>query len=415
MSQTRGPVQRTSFPKHQIKILLLENIHPLAKQIFEEEGYQVELVAGALGESALKEKIKDVHVLGIRSKTQVTDAVMAAGNRLLTIGCFCIGTNQVDLVNAQKRGIPVFNAPFGNTRSVTEKIISEIIILARQLGQRSMEMHKGTWKKVSTNSYEVRGKTLGIVGYGNIGTQVSWLAEALGMKVIFFDIASKLPLGNARRCNTLTELLKEADFVTLHVPATPQTHLMISEEQLKIMKKGAYLLNSSRGTVVDLEALAEHLRSGHLGGTAIDVYPEEPETNSDGFKTPLQGLNNVMLSPHIGGATEEAQSNIGQEVPATLIRFINTGATAGAVNFPIVDLPPTKDTYRILNVHRNVPGVLRDVNKIVSDLGANIQAQSLSTEGEIGYLVIDTDKQFSEDVKTAIEGLKTSIKTRILY
>jgi len=415
MNQSANSGHQTSFPKNQIKVLLLENIHPLARELFSGEGFQVESLSGALGEKDLIEKIRDVHVLGIRSKTHVSAAALAEAKRLLTLGCFCIGTNQVDLEAAKKLGVPVFNAPFGNTRSVAEMVIAEVIVLARKLGQRSMEMHNKTWKKVSNQCYEVRGKTLGIIGYGHIGTQVSTLAETMGMKVVFFDIISKLPLGNARGCNTLNDLLRESDFVTLHVPATPQTHNMISEAQIKAMKKGSYLINASRGSVVDIPALAAGLKSQHLAGAAIDVYPEEPENNTDKFVTDLQNLDNVLLTPHIGGATEEAQANIGAEVPAALIRFVNTGATLGSVNFPGIDLPPTKGTHRILNVHRNVPGVLREINRIVSDLDANIEAQSLSTDADIGYLVLDTNREPSLNIKTAIESLKTSIKTRILY
>jgi D-3-phosphoglycerate dehydrogenase len=406
---------KTSFPKDQIKVLLLENIHARATEIFKEEGYQVELLSGALGEAELIEKIRDVHVLGIRSKTQITDAALAEAKRLLTIGCFCIGTNQVDLQAAKIRGIPVFNAPFGNTRSVAEMVIAEIIMLSRQLGQRSMEMHYKTWKKVSSNCFEVRGKTLGIIGYGNIGTQVSTLAEAMGMRVIFFDIISKLPMGNAKGCNTMDEVLKTSDFITLHVPATSLTHMMIGEKELSQMKKGAYLINASRGTVVDIGALSNAIKSKHLSGAAIDVFPEEPEKNTDSYMTELQGLPNVILTPHIGGATEEAQSNIGEEVPTTLLRFINNGSTLRSVNFPNVDVAPTTERHRILNVHRNVPGVLREINRIISDLGANIEAQTLATDSEIGYLVLETDRQISLEVKHAIEGLKQSIKTRILY
>lgn len=397
------------------KVLLLESIHPIAKEIFTQERFQVELVSGALKPGELKKKIKDVQVLGIRSKTQITDDIIREANSLLTIGAFCIGTNQIDLSAAKKRGVPVFNAPFGNTRSVAEMVIAEIIMLSRQLGSRSMEMHKQTWNKTAVNCFEVRGKTIGIVGYGNIGTQVSTLAESLGMRVIFHDIVSKLPRGNAKSVSTLSAVLEECDYLTLHVPATPQTRMMIGEPELQVMKKGAYLINASRGSVVDIGALATSLKSGHLAGAAIDVFPEEPEINSDGFKTELQGLPNVIMTPHIGGATEEAQGNIGEEVPNTLIRFIKTGSTAGAVNFPAVDLSPTQDSHRILNVHHNVPGVLREINRIVSDLGANISAQTLATDADIGYLVLDTDKALSMEVKTAIKALKTSIRTRILY
>jgi D-3-phosphoglycerate dehydrogenase len=407
--------QKTSFPKDQIKVLLLENIHPLARELFASEGFQVETVTGALNEEQLKQKIKDVHILGIRSKTYISDAVLAEGKRLLTVGAFCIGTNQIELDKAKSRGIPVFNAPFGNTRSVAEMIIAEIIMLSRQLAQRSMEMHHKGWKKISKDCHEVRGKTLGIVGYGHIGSQVSTLAEAFGMRVIFFDILSKLPLGNAKASSTLANVLRESDFVTFHVPGTAQTHRMVTEDQLKMMKKGAHLINASRGTVIDIPALAAALKSGHLGGAAIDVFPEEPENNTDQYLSDLQGLQNVILTPHIGGATEEAQANIGEEVPTALVRFVNTGSTYGAVNFPSVDLSPTKSSHRILNVHKNVPGVLREINRIVSDLGANINAQTLATEGDIGYLVLDTDQAPSSDLKKRIEELKTSIKTRILY
>lgn len=412
---TKRNPNRTSYPKDQIKVLLLENIHPIAKSLFASESFQVESLPGALNPDQLKQKIRDVHILGIRSKTQVTAEVLAEGKRLIALGAFCIGTNQIDLDAARTRGIPVFNAPFGNTRSVAEMVIAEIISLSRQLTQRSMEVHNKIWKKISNHCYEVRGKTLGIVGYGHIGSQVSTLAEAMGMKVIFYDIISKLPLGNAKSCENLIDLLKNSDFVTLHVPATPQTERMIGDAEISEMKKGSYLINASRGTVVDIEALVKHLKSGHLTGAAIDVYPVEPEINTDGFISELQGLNNVILTPHIGGATEEAQSHIGEEVPAALIRTVNTGSTIGSVNFPAIDLPLSKHTHRILNVHKNVPGVLSEINRIVSDLGANISAQTLATQGDIGYLILDTDQALSLEVKNAIEGLNTSIKTRILY
>lgn len=407
--------QRTSFPKDQIKVLLLENIHPVARGLFSSEGFQIEALPGALTPEQLRDKIRDVHILGIRSKTHVTREVFDEAKRLLTLGCFCIGTNQVELEAAKAHGVPVFNAPFGNTRSVAELVISEVVMLSRQLAQRSMEMHQGIWKKIATNCFEIRGKTLGIIGYGNIGSQVSALAESMGMKVIFYDVVSKLPLGNARNAGNLQDLLKESDFVSLHVPATPQTERMISESELKIMKKGSYLLNACRGSVVDVPTLAKHLRSGHLAGAAVDVFPEEPEINTDSFKSELQGIPNVVMTPHIGGATEEAQFKIGEEVPAALIRFTNSGSTSGAVNFPSVDLPMRPGSHRILNVHKNVPGVLREINRIISDLGANINAQTLATDPEIGYLVLDTDRALSLEVKHAIEKLDTSIKTWILY
>lgn len=406
---------QTSYPKSKIKVLLLENIHASANDVFGPEGYQVERVSGALKLAELKERIQDVHVLGIRSKTLLTREVIEAAPKLLTIGAFCIGTNQIDLDAARLRGIPVFNAPFGNTRSVAEMVLAEIVMLARQLGDRSREMHTKSWQKISARCYEVRGKTLGIIGYGHIGSQVSTLAEAFGMHVVFYDILSKLPLGNAKSCHSLGDLLRQSDFVTLHVPATEHTVEMIAAEQLKEMKPGSYLINASRGTVVEIGALAQALQSGHLAGAAIDVFPEEPENNTQAFATELQGLPNVILTPHIGGATEEAQANIGNEVPTTLVRFVNAGTTAGAVNFPGVDIAAANGTHRILNVHKNVPGVLRDINRIISDLGANIRAQHLATDAEIGYMILDTDRQLSGEVKTAIEALPASIRTRILY
>jgi D-3-phosphoglycerate dehydrogenase len=405
----------TSFPKSEIKILLLENIHPVAKRELEAEGFHVETASGALPESELVERARDAHVIGIRSKTQITPRVLDEARRLLAVGAFCIGTNQIALEHANKVGVPAFNAPFSNTRSVAELILAEIVMLSRHLGDRVREVHAGTWKKVATGSHEVRGKTIGIVGYGHIGSQVGVLAESFGMRVVFFDIASRLPMGNNRSVAKLDELLAISDFVTLHVPETPQTKNMIGPEEVARMKKGACLLNASRGTVVVIDALAAALRSGQVGGAAVDVYPTEPEGNSDGFQTPLRGLPNVILTPHIGGSTEEAQEAIGREVSAALIKFVNQGTTAGAVNFPQVELAVTRGAHRILNIHRNVPGVLRDINKIVSDLNANIRAQLLSTDSEIGYLIIDLDRDVSKDVKKAVAELPTSIKTRILF
>jgi D-3-phosphoglycerate dehydrogenase len=321
----------------------------------------------------------------------------------------------VDLATANARGVPVFNAPFSNTRSVAELIISEIVALARQLGDRSREVHEGKWRKVSAGCYEIREKTLGIIGYGHIGSQLGVMAEAMGMNVIFFDIATKLPMGNNHAVGTMDELLSKSDFVTLHVPATAQTHELIGEREIAQMQKGSFLLNASRGTVVVIPALAAALRSGHLAGAAIDVYPEEPESNSDGFVTPLQGLSNVILTPHIGGSTIEAQAAIGAEVGTSLIKYVATGATTGSVNFPQVELPPNKATHRVLNVHRNVPGVLRDINAIVSELGANISSQVLATDATIGYLVMDIEKDVAQSVAERIAALTTDIRTRLLY
>ena len=415
MSQSVPASPATSYPKENIKVLLLEGVHPSAHEVFGAQGFQIEAVKGALSEQELCQKIQDVHLLGIRSKTQVTAAALSAGKRLMSVGCFCIGTNQVDLDAANLRGVPVFNAPFSNTRSVAELMIGEIVLLARHLGDRSREVHEGKWRKVAQGSVEVRGKTLGLVGYGHIGSQVGVLAEAMGLRVVFFDVQTKLPMGNNRSVRTLEELLGQSDFVALHVPATPQTKWMIGATEIAQMKPGACLLNASRGTVVVIDALVEGLKSGHVGGAAIDVYPEEPESNVDGFATPLRGLANVILTPHIGGSTMEAQESIGREVGTSLVKYINSGASTGAVNFPQIELLQAPGTHRILNVHKNVPGVLRDVNKIVSDKNANIRSQLLATDPAIGYLIMDLDHDVANDVKKAIALLPTSLKTRILY
>ena len=396
------------------RVLLLENIHPSATALFEQEGFQVENLKGALKPEELKERLAGVHLLGIRSKTHVTAEVLEAADSMLAVGCFCIGTNQVELRTANTHGVPVFNAPFSNTRSVAELVIAEIIMLTRHLADRVREMHDGKWRKVAAGSHEVRGKTLGIVGYGHIGSQVGVLAEAMGMRVVFFDVATKLPLGNNRSVSTLDELLSISDFVTLHVPATPQTEWMIGAAQFARMKRGAGLINASRGSVVDIHALAEALKTGHVSGAAVDVYPEEPEGNTDTFETELRGLENVVLTPHIGGSTEEAQEAIGREVATSLSRYMKAGATTGAVNFPQVEIPLIANTHRILNVHRNVPGVLRDINQIVSDLNANIHAQVLSTDPNVGYLIMDLDQNVSQPVADRIAALGTDIKTRVV-
>ncbi len=405
----------TSPPAEKIKVLLLENIHASAQEMMRAEGFSVEVVTKALKEAELAERLADVHLLGIRSKTQVTAKALEGARRLLSIGCFCIGTNQVDLGAAELAGAPVFNAPFSNTRSVAELVIGEVILLARRLFDRSGEVHLGKWRKAVNGATEVRGKTLGIIGYGHIGSQVGVLAEAIGMRVVFHDIGSKLPLGNNRAAASLSEVLRESDFVTLHVPATPQTKDLIGGAQLAQMKKGACLLNNARGSVVVIPALAEALVSGHLAGAAIDVFPEEPEGDADGFASGLGGLPNTILTPHIGGSTAEAQAAIGREVATSLIKFVKSGATTSAVNFPQVEVPPAPGAHRILNMHRNVPGVLRDINRIVSDRNANIRAQVLATDASVGYVVIDLDQDVSDDVKDDISKLQASIKTRILY
>ena len=413
---TDTPPVSARFPRPTIKVLLLENVHSSAHEIFKGEGFQIEAIGKALKEEELVERLAGgVNLLGIRSKTRVTAKALAAGKDLLSVGCFCIGTNQVDLAAAKIHGIPVFNAPFSNTRSVAELVICEVIMLSRHLGDRSREVHEGKWRKVAKGAHEVRGKTLGIIGYGHIGSQVGVLAEAMGMRVISYDIRATLPMGNNRPVDSLEKLLKESDFVTLHVPETPQTKGMIGEKELALMKPDASLLNLSRGTVVNLEALAAAIKGGKLAGAALDVYPDEPEGNEDSFASIVCGLPNVVLTPHIGGSTAEAQEAIGREVAGVLTRYTNTGATAGTVNFPIVDQPKLPGAHRVLNVHRNVPGVLRDINKIVSDRNANVLGQVLATDPEVGYLIMDLDKEVAGEVRTAIEGLSTSIKTRILY
>ncbi|MBK6461594.1 MAG: phosphoglycerate dehydrogenase [Myxococcales bacterium] len=398
-----------------LRVLLLESIHPSSHEVFRSEAITVETAATALKEEELIERLRGVQLLGIRSKTRITPRVIEAATDLIGVGAFCIGTNQIALASAERAGVPVFNAPFSNTRSVAELVISEVIALARQLFDRSREVHEGKWRKVATSCYEVRGKTLGIVGYGHIGSQVGVLAEALGMRVVSYDVRSTLPMGNNKSVDTLENLLRVADFVTLHVPETPQTQNLIGPNELALMKKGSYLLNLSRGTVVDIPALADALARKHLAGAAVDVYPEEPESNVDDFGSLLRGLSNVILTPHVGGSTEEAQEAIGREVGVALARFARHGSTVGAVNFPAVEVAPLRDGHRVLNVHRNVPGVLRDINSIVSSHDANIRAQVLATDNDVGYLVMDLDDKIAHEVNKDIAALPTSIKTRILF
>ncbi len=398
-----------------LKVLLLENIHKVAEDQLRDDGFDVARLDGSLKEDELVKRLVGVQILGIRSKTQITPRVLEAGKDLLAIGAFCIGTNQIALEAAMKRGVSVFNAPFSNTRSVAELVIAEIVMLSRQLGDRVREMHQGKWRKLSTGAREVRGKTLGVVGYGHIGTQVGILAEFFGMRVIYYDVATKLPLGNCSPVSSLDLLLQQSDFVTLHVPETAQTKGMFGEAQIRRMKLGSFLLNNARGTVVDIDALAAAMKDGHLGGAAVDVYPDEPEANSaEGFKTPLQGLSNMILTPHIGGSTLEAQEAIGREVATSLTRFARTGTTISSVNFPAVEMALTAGTYRLINVHHNVPGVLRDVNKLVSDQSANIHAQVLSTNSDIGYLVMDLDNNVTDAVVEAMKQLSTTIVARAI-
>lgn len=407
--------EATSYPKSKIKVLLLENIHETAREIFRSEGMDLEVLSGALSEAELIEKIRDVHIVGLRSKTNITEPVLEAARRLLAVGCFCIGTNQVDLKAAHRRAIPVFNAPFSNTRSVAELVISDIVALARHIPDHVRDMHQGVWNKSAAGSFEVRGKTLGIVGYGRIGRQVGVLAEMMGLNVIFNDVEQQLPMGNNTFVPELSELLAQSDFVSLHVPATDETAGMMTRERIAEMKKGAYLINLARGSVVDIPALADALKSGALAGAAVDVFPVEPRGNGPGFESELVGLKNVILTPHVGGSTQEAQENIGREVGGRLIEFINGGITTGAVNFPAVGVAPLAGHHRILNAHRNVPGVLSAINSIISESKANVAAQVLSTDPEIGYLVMDLDRDIADEVKDKMKALETSIRTRILY
>lgn len=396
------------------KILLLENIHTVAKEALLDEGFQVDILSHSPNEEELLKLLPQYQVLGIRSKTHLSKNIFQSQPQLMAVGCFCIGTNQVDTLEARVHGVPVFNAPHSNTRSVAELVIAEMISLSRQLGDRNMRAHQGDWMKTADGAREVRGKTLGIVGYGHIGAQVSVLAEALGLKVVFYDTFKKLPMGNATPVSSLESLLKVSDFVTLHVPETAETRDMMAQRQLKLMKKGSYLINASRGSVVVIEDLAESIRSGHVAGCALDVFPVEPASNKEKFTSPLQGLPNVILTPHIGGSTEEAQYAIGREVAESFRRFLKIGSTSGAVNFPNVDLPVKSGTSRILNVHRNEPGVLGEINGLISQAGANIEGQYLSTDEAIGYLVMDLQSSQADNLAQRISALSRSIRTRVV-
>jgi D-3-phosphoglycerate dehydrogenase len=406
---------KTSYPKEKIRILLLEGIHPRAAEVFADADYEADLRPGALAPDELIGEIRGVHLLGIRSKTRVPAEVLQAADSLLAIGCFCIGTDQADLDTAMQRGVPVFNAPFSNTRSVAELTMANIVMLARKAVQRSKELHRGVWRKSAEGCNEIRGKTLGIIGYGHIGQQIGLLAEAFGMRILFHDIVKKLPLGNALQIDALDDLLRQADFVTLHVPDTPLTRGLIGAEEIARMRPGSYLLNLSRGTVVDLAAVRDALLDGRLAGAAADVYPREPKSGSEPFQSELQGIDNVILTPHIGGSTEEAQRNIGEEVASAMIRFTDTGSTTGAVNFPQVELPMLRDSHRLLNIHRNVPGVLHEINRIMADTGVNIDSQVLSTWRDVGYLIMDVDQSASREIKQRIDAIDNTIRTRLLF
>ncbi|MFQ1632544.1 phosphoglycerate dehydrogenase [Aeromonas veronii] len=405
-----------SLDKDKIKVLLLEGVHPNTVETFRAAGYtNVEYLKTSLSEEELIEQIRDVHFIGLRSRTQITEKVLDAANKLVAIGCFCIGTNQVELEAAQIRGIPVFNAPFSNTRSVAELVLGEILLLLRGIPEKNAKCHRGVWEKLANRSVEARGKKLGIIGYGHIGTQLGIIAESIGMKVYYYDIENKLSLGNAIQVPSMVELLNMSDVISLHVPETASTKNMIGAEQLRMMKPGAIFINAARGTVVDIDALADVIKSGHIAGAAIDVFPVEPKSNDEEFQSPLRGLENVILTPHIGGTTHEAQENIGLEVANKLVKYSDNGSTLSAVNFPEVSLPGHKGSSRLLHIHRNQPGVMNQINQIFAEEGINIAGQYLQTSSHIGYVVIDVETEHSEKALTKLKEINGTIRARILH
>ncbi|CAJ1816072.1 phosphoglycerate dehydrogenase [Aeromonas veronii] len=405
-----------SLDKDKIKVLLLEGVHPNTVETFRAAGYtSVEYLKTSLSEEELIEQIRDVHFIGLRSRTQITEKVLDAANKLVAIGCFCIGTNQVELEAAQIRGIPVFNAPFSNTRSVAELVLGEILLLLRGIPEKNAKCHRGVWEKLANRSVEARGKKLGIIGYGHIGTQLGTIAESIGMKVYYYDIENKLSLGNAIQVPSMVELLNMSDVISLHVPETASTKNMIGAEQLRMMKPGAIFINAARGTVVDIDALADVIKSGHIAGAAIDVFPVEPKSNDEEFQSPLRGLENVILTPHIGGTTHEAQENIGLEVANKLVKYSDNGSTLSAVNFPEVSLPGHKGSSRLLHIHRNQPGVMNQINQIFAEEGINIAGQYLQTSSHIGYVVIDVETEHSEKALAKLKEINGTIRARILH
>ncbi len=406
----------TSFDKSKLKVLLLENIHPSAERVLRDAGYtNIETVKTALSGDELVAKLKGVHFLGIRSRTTLTDEIFKVADKLVAVGCYCIGTNQVDLMSATEHAVAVFNAPYSNTRSVAEMVLAEAILLLRGIPEKNAKAHRGKWVKTANDAFEIRGKTLGIVGYGSIGSQLSVLAEGLGMRVIFYDAVSKLPLGNASQIPSLEGLLRQSDIVTLHVPDIPSTRNLIDEERIQQMKPSGVLINASRGTVVDIDALAKALKTKRLLGTAIDVFPIEPKSNRDEFKSPLRGLDNALLTPHIGGSTQEAQENIGVEVAEKLVRYSDNGSTLTSVNFPEVALPPHPNHHRLLHVHKNHPGVLSAINAIFAENQINIGAQFLQTSDTVGYVVIDVNRDYSEVALEELSKIAGTIKCRVLF
>ena len=408
-------MRELSYPKNKINVLLLEKVDKVAFDLFKEEGYNVESLDGSLNEKDLIEKIKDVSILGIRSKTIISDKVIKSANKLLAIGAFCIGTNQIKFESCNDSGIVVFNAPYSNTRSVVEIVIAQIINLMRKIVIKSNKMHSGVWRKDSLDSFEIRNKVIGIVGYGNIGSQLSVICEALGMKVLYYDIVDKLSIGNAKKCKSLNDLLKNSDIVSLHVDGKKSNTNLISDKEFSIMKEKSILVNYSRGNVVDIDSLIKNIKSKKLMGAALDVFPEEPSNNKEKFKSKVKGIEEIILSPHIGGSTKEAQKNIGSYVPDKIIDFINSGNTSSSVNFPKLSLPEQSDSHRLIHIHKNQPGVMLKINKIISEYNINIKGQYLKTNEEIGYVITDIDSVYNKEVVKSLKNIPATIKLRVLY
>ena len=408
-------MRELSYPKNKINVLLLEKVDKIAFDLFKEEGYNVESMDGSLNEKDLIKKIKDVSILGIRSKTIISDKVIKSANKLLAIGAFCIGTNQIKFESCNDSGIVVFNAPYSNTRSVVEIVIAQIINLMRKIVIKSNKMHSGVWRKDSLDSFEIRNKVIGIVGYGNIGSQLSVICEALGMKVLYYDIVDKLSIGNAKKCKSLIDLLKNSDIVSLHVDGKKSNTNLISDKEFSIMKEKSILVNYSRGNVVDIDSLIKNIKSKKLMGAALDVFPEEPSNNKEKFKSKVKGIEEIILSPHIGGSTKEAQKNIGSYVPDKIIDFINSGNTSSSVNFPKLSLPEQSDSHRLIHIHKNQPGVMLKINKIISEYNINIKGQYLKTNEEIGYVITDIDSVYNKEVVKSLKNIPATIKLRVLY
>ena len=408
-------MKKLSYPKNKINVLLLEKVDKIAFDLFNDEGYNVKCMDGSLSEDELIDKIKNISILGVRSKTKVSKKVIDSANKLLSIGAFCIGTNQIKLNECDHSGIVVFNAPYSNTRSVVEIVIAQMINLMRKIITKSNNMHSGIWQKDSIDSYEIRNKVIGIVGYGNIGSQLSVICEALGMKVVYYDILDKLSIGNAKKCKSLKELLRESDIISLHVDGRDSNTNLISDNEFDLMKEKSILINYSRGNIVDIDALIKNIKNKKLMGAALDVFPEEPLNNEESFISKVKGINEIILSPHIGGSTKEAQKNIGSYVPEKIIDFINTGNTSSSVNFPKLSLPEQTESHRLIHIHKNEPGVMLEINKIISEYDINIKGQYLKTKENIGYVITDIDSQYNKEVVKSLKNISATIKLRVLY